>query len=223
MANWMKRIFADIIKKLIVTAIATAITSGFLYGTNLLLPADFWQRKVSVIVNLSYLNIVAICGLSAVAFAGLVTLAILKLKKYRIFRGREAAMAANCELIKKFATDKGVEIRSTRVTHWRVADSSEGRQTFRNLLTQKITNSLPVKRLWELKDLNYFDQLRLYLKQYESYDNYYVKVIVAPHVWIFQKSWLLVKRLRLYPCQSRLRQENLGGHCTFTGVRRLIL
>ncbi|MGH6848699.1 MAG: hypothetical protein ACREC0_15075 [Methylocella sp.] len=173
----MRAILADI-RTLVVT---TIVSSLFL---NSGLPIDFWQRKLSISVNLSYLNLLIIFLCVAVAFAGFLVLAVIKLRKYRILSGREASMAANCELIEKFGTDSSIEIRSTRVTHWRVSENSKGRQTFRNLLTEKITNSFPVRRLWQIKDADELAQLRRYLKQYEPYDNYSVKVIVARHVWI---------------------------------------
>ena len=178
LGEWTRAILADVR-----TLFVTVIVSGLFVYFNSMLPTDFWQRKVYVSVNLSYLSL-SITFLCLAAVTGFLILAVTKLRSYRIVSGREASMAANCELIEKFGTDKSIEIRSTRVTHWRVSNNSKGRQTFRNLLTEKITNSFPVRRLWQIKDTDEIAQLRRYLKQYELYDNYSVKVIVQRHVWI---------------------------------------
>lgn len=174
------KVISDI-RSLLVKAIITGL---FLYVINLVLPDDFWRRKMTINTVLSYSDLLVIGGLLLAAIVTLITFSTWKLRKLRVFDGREASMAANCHLIEKFCTDKTVEIRSTRVTHWRIADNSAGRQKFRNLLTEKITNSIPVKRIWQLKDLNDFTQLQRYVEQYAQYDNYSVKVIVSRNVVI---------------------------------------
>ncbi|MEM7620492.1 MAG: hypothetical protein AAF228_08505 [Pseudomonadota bacterium] len=176
---------SDDIKNIIVNILAAtifAILATIAGYTISLLPSRFWTYEYLLKLN-NYDVLMLFLLLVLLVF--LLTLLFFRMnKQVKCSQGRERIMGESCRLVEKFATDSKTPFLSTRVTYWKSSEHSKNRVKFRSLITQKLYEKIPIRRLWQIQTLEDLTRLEKYLDEYSEFDNYSVKVIYDKQVLI---------------------------------------
>lgn len=98
-----------------------------------------------------------------------------------VYNGREDAMKSNLKLLKIKEPKNRVNkyIYSTRISFQPSSESSPTRTEFRNLLTERISDKIEVKRIWQIWCKDDVESLESYLKMYENHDNLSIKYLTG--------------------------------------------
>lgn len=164
--------------------VTTGVIAVLVYVMNAVVPEAVWTASHTQIIHWTYEELTIWGAIVVFVVYVLARLARNKLRRHRTVTGRENAMSANIALITKRLKHTSQLLRSTRLTHWKLSDNSPGKLSFRSVLTQKIAQGFPVRRLWQIKDDADLQRLLHFLEEYASYDNYSVKAIVTDKVLI---------------------------------------
>lgn len=101
------------------------------------------------------------------------------------FNSREESMKANLNILQKNPTKRQKKyIFSTRITYWDLGEKSKARQEFRSFLTQRIQDGFLVKRIWQIRSVEDFERMIMYLELYKEHDNYNLKCFIGKNSFI---------------------------------------